>query len=395
MGVVRVLKRAGVVAWAVVLLAVVGIAQAAVVRDTPQPSSQTNGRVNAIEVVGNTAYIGGQFTAVRAAGAASGGVTRNRAAAIDLATGAVTSWNPNVNGTVQTIAVSGTTVYMGGSFTTVGGKSAQRLVAVNATTGALIWKANMNAQVVAIALSHGLVYAGGFFTTANGTARSYLAAFSQSTGALNATWKPTTNLEVKGLVVTTDGSRVVVGGDFTQLNGAAKSHLGAVNATTGATAAWADPESYQVIDMDVDANGVYVAGGGAGGNFARFDPATGQMLWQGGTNGNIQAIAVLDGEVYVGGHYTEYCGAQRGGDTCPTTVARSKLLAVSVSDGSLESWNPDANSVLGIFALDGAGTTLAAGGDFTKVSGNDQQGFAEFTGNSSDATDPRSQRRPS
>ena len=44
--------------------------------------------------------------------------------------------------------------------------------------------------------------------------------------------------------------------------------------------------------------------------------------------------------------------------------------------------------MLGIFALDGAGTTLAAGGDFTKVSGNDQQGFAEFTGNSSDATNP-------
>ncbi len=365
---------------------VVGVANAAV-SEQPVPSAQTNGRVYAIAVVGNIAYIGGQFTRVRPAGATSGGVTRNHAAAIDLTTGAVTSWDPNVNNTIQSIAASGGNVYLGGLFTAVGGKPAQRLAAVSASTGGLVWKATLDKQVISVTVGHGLVYAGGYFTTANGTARSHLAAFDQVTGALNAAWTPTTDLEVKALVVTADGSRVVVGGDFATLDGAPASHIGAVNATTGASVAWATHEPYEVIDMDVDANGVYVAGGGDGGNFAKFDPSTGKMAWQGGTDGNIQAIAVLNGLVYVGGHYTRYCGLV-GSDRCTVSTPRSKLLDVDAATGTLQAWDPDANSVLGVFALSGGGVTLAAGGDFTRVSATGQQGFAHFQDPSPDTTPP-------
>ena len=59
-------------------------------------------------------------------------MTRNRAAAISIKTGTVMGFNPNLNGTVQAIAVSGSTVFLGGSFTQAGGKGAARLVAVNA-----------------------------------------------------------------------------------------------------------------------------------------------------------------------------------------------------------------------------------------------------------------------
>jgi len=38
-----------------------------------------------------------------------------------------------------------------------------------------------------------------------------------------------------------------------------------------------------------------VAGAGGGGNFAAFNPATGSTIWQGGTNGNVQAIGVVGG----------------------------------------------------------------------------------------------------
>ena len=46
---------------------------------------------------------------------------------------------------------------------------------------------------------------------------------------------------------------------------------------------WATHEPYTVIDLDVDANGVLVAGGGNGGNFASLDPLTGARQWSGGT----------------------------------------------------------------------------------------------------------------
>jgi hypothetical protein len=52
-------------------------------------------------------------------------VTRNRLAAVDASTGLVTSFNPNVNGTVNAVAVAGATVYTGGSFSAVNGSVAR------------------------------------------------------------------------------------------------------------------------------------------------------------------------------------------------------------------------------------------------------------------------------
>jgi hypothetical protein len=70
---------------------------------------------------------------------------------------------------------------------------------------------------------------------------------------------------------------------------------------------------------------------------------------------------------------------QGGQHTCTTAIQRHKLLAVDELTGTLQSWDPSANSALGIFALTGSGTVLAAGGDFTRIGGRAQQGFAEFT----------------
>ncbi len=349
-------------ACAVSTVVCVGAAGAALVSAKPAPSAQTDGRVNALYVSGAKVYVGGQFTTVRGAGASSGGATRNRVAQIDLSTGEVQSWNPNANSTVQTIASGAGLVFLGGNFTTLGGQTAQRLAAVDPATGALVWKATLNGQVMAIDVANGLVYAGGYFTTANGASRPYLAAFDEQTGVLDTRWTPTANLEVKALAVSADGTRVYVGGDFGQLNGAAAAHLGAVSATTGASLAWASHPAYQVIDMDVAGGDVYVAGAGGGGNFARFDGATGASDWIGGTNGNIQAIAVIDDIVYVGGHFSAYCGHVAGSDTCPGGSTRQKLLALDADTGNLQPWNPGANSDLGIYSLadGGAGCWQAA-----------------------------------
>src|SRR5689334_1528383 len=156
---------AAVTAW----LGLTVPAQAAIVGSKPIPSYQTNGRVVVVVVSGTTAYIGGKFTSVRPAGAAAGTgeVARNHVAAIDLTTGNVLPWNPNASSVVDAITVSGSTVYIGGSFATVGGKSRARIAAVDASTGAVLtaFKASVNAEVRAIELSNGHLYVGGAFTT--------------------------------------------------------------------------------------------------------------------------------------------------------------------------------------------------------------------------------------
>ena len=55
-----------------------------------------------------------------------------------MTTGNVLPWNPNVNGTVCTILPSGNNVYLGGSFTAVGGAAHKNIAQVNNTTGAVV-----------------------------------------------------------------------------------------------------------------------------------------------------------------------------------------------------------------------------------------------------------------
>jgi PQQ-like domain len=355
-------------------------AWATVGKSTVTPTWQTNGRVEAIQVVGSTVYIGGQFTSVRPAGdpLGTGEVTRNRVAAFNISTGALLPWDPNASGTVQAIAVSGSTVFLGGSFTKVRGKGHQRLAAVDATTGTPIatFKPTIDAEVLTLSLSGSDVYAGGMFTTINGATHDFIAALKTSTGALDPAF--TGQADDGVLASTIEGGKLVIGGNFSHVDGGSQNHIAALNPTTGATLPWATHTPYDVVALASDSAGVYVAGAGTGGNFAAFNPSTGSMTWQGGTNGNVQAITVFNGEVYAGGHYTDYCGPQGGQHTCTNPIARSKILAVDETTGALQSWAPSVNSALGVFALDGGAGFLELGGDFTKVAGTAQQGLAAF-----------------
>lgn len=375
-------RRGAGVGVVALLVAGASLAFGATVQKKPAPSWQTNGRVNAIAIVGNTAYIGGKFTSVRPAGdpLGTGEVARNHVAAFNLSTGALLSWNPNANGTVQAIAAGGSSVYLGGSFTQVGGKGHQRIAAVDATSGVPIstFKPSADAEVLGLAVHGSDVYLGGNFTTVNGASHTYLAALNGSTGALDPGFGGSADAEVQAVTMTADGSKLVIGGSFTHVNGGSQNHIAAVNPTTGATMSWATHTPYGIVALAADSAGVYAAGAGTGGNFAAFNPSSGSMIWQGGTNGNVQAITVLNGEVYAGGHYTDYCGPQGGQHTCTNPIPRSKMLAVDESTGALQAWNPAVNSTLGVFSLAGGDGFLEMGGDFTKVAGVAQQGFAIF-----------------
>jgi hypothetical protein len=287
--------------------------------------------------------------------------------------------------------VNGTpTLFVGGAFSKLGTQTHSRIGAVDASTGAVLsaFKGKLDAQVnsLAVSMDGSTVYAGGAFTLADGVARSSLAAFDSATGTLSSAWAPaaggnsSTTPTVTSVKLSPDGGTVYVGGGFTTINGVSESHVDALSASTGGqVSAFTHHLPYAVVDMAIDSTGLYIAGAGNGGNFAALNLATGATTWQGGTDGNVQAIAVLDGEVYVGGHYGNYCGPQSGQHTCTTPIKRLKLLAVDEGTAALTPWNPHANSTLGVFALAGSGTQLSAGGDFTTIGGVAQQGFAVFT----------------
>jgi hypothetical protein len=127
--------------------------------------------VLALPVSGSTLYAGGRFTTV------NGSVTRNHLAAFDAATGAVTSWNPDVDGIVESVAIAGSTLYSGGSFTTVNGSTARsNAAAFDLSTGvATGWDPDVVGPaapaalfgVFSVSVAGASVYVGGQFSAAN------------------------------------------------------------------------------------------------------------------------------------------------------------------------------------------------------------------------------------
>jgi trimeric autotransporter adhesin len=378
---------AAVIAVLVTLIVAAGAEAAVPPGSIPVGDSwQTNGRVETIVVVGSTAYVGGEFTSVRPSGSAlgAGEVVRNHAYAVDVQTGALLPWDPNANNTVQSIVVSGGTVYLGGTFGTIQGKSHARVAAVDPTTGAPIqtFKAKTNGSVNAMAAGPNGLFLGGAFTTADKATANHLAAVNLSTGAIVPGWTASTDQKVTGLALSADGTRLVVAGNFLTINnGLGQRYLGAVSPATGATMSWLTHPSYPVITLALDSHGVFVAGNGNGGNVASFNPATGQQQWIGGVDGNVQAIAVDTGAstVYVGGHFNNYCGHTTGTNVCWTPTARDHLMSLDELTGNVQAWHPSANGVLGVFAMAAGNGTVEAGGDFTKIGGIAQQGFGEFS----------------
>jgi trimeric autotransporter adhesin len=336
----------------------------AVAGSRPDPTAQTNGRVNAIVYAGTRVYIGGSFTEVRPAGTAVGsGVPRNNLAALDATTGTVLPFNPNVNGEVHALAVASGTVYLGGAFTGVGGQARTRLAAVNGNGAVTGWAPRANDAVLALDAFNGSVYVGGQFTTINGTTRRHLATVAASGGL--ASWRPTTNGKVEALQVVASG--IYVAGGFSAVNDTGTAHAAKLG-FDGTLLSWR-PDAPDIVWALAVANGaVYLATGGPGGTALAADASSGATRWKVRTDGGVQAIAASSTTVYIGGHFTSV-----------GSVARRKLAALSLS-GSLRSWNPGADSPLGVWVLMVHGSHLGMGGDFTETGGQPQQGFAQYTG---------------
>jgi hypothetical protein len=117
-------------------------------------------------------------------------------------------------------------------------------------------------DVQAIAKVGTTIVIGGNFTRVNGLVRNRMAAFAAGTGALSS-FAPSVNGEVKAVIPGPDNNSVYIGGNFTQVGSTPAQDLALVNLTTGAVVTSWHPPSFDfgfVNDLVKRGDRVYVAG---------------------------------------------------------------------------------------------------------------------------------------
>jgi hypothetical protein len=363
-------------------------------------SNGVNGEVSALAVVGNEVVVGGNFTS-------AGGVSANYVARFNTQTNTWstlgTGSSNGVSGNypyVYALAVVGNEVVVGGTFTSAGGVSANRVARFNTQTNT--WSSlgtgssnGVNSYVNALAVVGNEVVVGGWFTSAGGVSANYVARFNTQTN----TWSSLgmfssngVNNRVSALAVL--GNEVVVGGNFTSAGGVSANRVARFNTQTNTWSSLGtgssngvsggvypyDPyvTALAVLGNEVVVGGNFTSAGGVSANYvARFNTQTNtwSSLGTGSSNGVnnwVYALAVLGNEVVVGGTFTQ------AGGVSANYVARFNTQTNTWSTLGTGSSNGVSGGSSTVYALAVMGNEVVVGGDFTLAGGVSANFVARF-----------------
>ena len=187
-------------------LAAVDVSTGAVKTDfKPRPDAGV--RSLAVAPDGTRLYVAGSFTTI-------GGAGRRYLAAVSPSSGSARSWAPNPGWFAYAVAVSpdGSRVYAGGAGT--GGHAA----AWSPSSNAPRWHQTLDGDVNTLALTGSSLYLGGHFHTVADHSREKLAALDPATGAVDP-WNPGAD-SLAGIYAVRAGTNALhVGGDFNVIGG--------------------------------------------------------------------------------------------------------------------------------------------------------------------------------
>jgi hypothetical protein len=374
----------------------------------------TDGEISDIEVIGSRVFIAGSFTGIANVGGAT--VAQRGLAAYDIDTGLVdTTFRPTFDGAVEAVEASpdGSSLYVAGTFNTVGGLTKRKIVRLDPATGAPIaaFTAQGNGRATALAVSASAVYVGGQFTKVNSVDRPGLVALNPTTGAVDSGFNlPLSGgigvggmLTVQQLKLTHDGSKLLVVHTARQIAGQDRYGVGLVDTATKSllpwrTRLWEDNLSFvggiqRVFAGDVAPDDSYfVVTSGSGGDRPPINdtaiafPVAGgdhvDPIWVSRHFDSIYSVAVTEAAVYVGGHFSwqesptanvpwpglDNVGYGTGqglsgyglGDQ---VVRRDHIGALDPTTGTALEWNPGSSSYEGEKAMLATPRGLFVGGD--------------------------------
>ncbi|WP_162458584.1 DNRLRE domain-containing protein [Pseudactinotalea suaedae] len=373
--------------------------------------AESNGRV----------VVGGSFTQIRP-GAGQSGTARNVAgvAILDAATGTPTTCQLPLTysaGTAIAYAVAaspdGDTVFVGGVFTGIGGVSRARLAEIDVVscTVTAFRAPSISSTVQSIAVADDAVYIGGRFQTIGGQQRRSFAklnragalqpfvanAYGATQDAYSQTVVPDKNAQGTAMVLSPEGDRLVIGGDFFTVNGTATHSFAVVDTDDGSLVrGWpANTVGNTSRTKTLVSDGVrfYVGNEGYNGfdGSIAYNWSDYSQAWRDNCAGATQAMLVHDDVIFKAHHYHD-CGAM---GMFPD--GRRIYLTASLADDPTQwqlGWLPELNDGIGEHlgprALEVATGSngqeyLWVSGEFTRVNGANQQSLTRFSGNDTGA----------
>ncbi len=319
--------------------------------------SGLNGSPYALALIGSDLYVGGWFSK-------ADGFTVNNIAKYSTTNNTWSALGSGMNNLIYTLAVYGDELYAGGYFTTPANKIAKWSTLDNAWS-ALGTENSEFTHVFVLKISGSDLYAGGSTQYGSPTFKN-IAKYSIT----NNTWSALgtgVNSEVRAITV--DGSNVYVGGYFTtaggnnanriaKWNGSSWSNLGDGILTTSNGVL-----SLLLYNSNLYIGGIFhTAGGVTANNIAKYS-ISGEnysSLTTGGTNGtngNVNAIAIIGSDYYFGGEFTSVKGG---------TLSANRIAKWNATEG-WSALGSGLNNWVKAFAV--MGTDLYVGGDFTEAGG--------------------------
>jgi hypothetical protein len=307
-------------------------------------------------------YVGGAFSEVKNA-SRSQTYARKNLYGFEMGDGSITPLSISVDGDVLALATDGTSLYVGGKFSTVNGVARRGLVKINPANGAVdtAFNARLNGIVQDLEVANGRLIVAGKFS-------KRLTAVSLTTGAdlnyINLSISGTTSstagaTDVWRFGISPDETKLVAVGNFTSVNG--QTRWRAVMVDLGPTSASLAPWYYshlskscgastkrpaylRDVDFSPDGSGFFIVSTGGGpltgdrgltlcDAAARFNTATAsptKPAWITYANGDTLLSTVATASaVYVQGHQKSLGSKTYEG-----------IGAINPSTGAVLDWDP-------------------------------------------------------
>jgi PKD repeat protein len=381
-----------------------------------EPSSATpnilDGTVTSLTQVGDQIVVGGTFTQVQNPNT-SAIIDRIGVFAFDKDTGRVsTTFDLHLNGDVHKVqaAGDGTSVYVGGSFSSVRGQASPHLLEADVATGALdpdFQPPSLNGQVRDLEVVDGRLWVAGKFTHIGEHAQRALGTLDARTGqrdpyfggilsGLHNPGRAGSVTDVLQISSNPAHTALVAVGNFTSVDGQGRSQIARFDLghdaatlspwrTTLYTQACSSSFDTYMTDVEYSPGGDYFvvsttgAYGGSGSNsgtsgcdvVARWedsqDPAA-RPTWTAYTGGDTTwTVEVTQDVVYAGGHQRWQNNPGAGDRPGPGAVARTGIAALDPVNGLPYSWNPTRARGVGVKDMLATEDGLYVGSDTTLI----------------------------